>query len=252
MPEPTTTTTTQEPQQVQAAAPSAPAAKTVTMTEDELHALRRQWKEEAVKDRFKNQPDPAEIDRLRKERDQLASEKAQRDDAEKTELQKLVEARDAALAKAADAEAKAQERISQAQATVNAKLVESEVLRAIETLQKKGVIAQSVYSQDIVELTAKGLNVADGKVTGRDQYERPCTVEDYLTAWVAQPNRANYRPPAPAGTGTDPGGVPGEHKEPPKTTSQAWSRVLPGGRGRHKRPTGTQYGEAAQSPPAKV
>lgn len=218
----------QVPQAPQApAAPAAPAPKTVTMTEDELHALRAQWKQDAIKERFKNAPDPDEIAALRKERDELAAERAKRADAEKTEIEKLIAARDQALAAEKAAKAEADRKVAEAAGRYDEQFKRTEILRAVDLLKKKGVIAESVLADDVVELTSRNLAVADGKVTGKDQYERPQSVEDYLAAWVSQPARSNYRPPAPAGTGTEPGRAPGDAQQyqAPKTPEEAWSRL---------------------------
>jgi len=225
------------------------------MTEDELSAQRKAWQaeaaERAVKDRFKNQPDPAEYDRLTKEVAAYKAAQAKQAEAEATELQRANAARDTALAEAAKAKHDAEAAIAQTQARFDEKTKTTEILKAVTTLQAQKVIAQGVPAEDIAEIVGKYITVIDGKATGKDAYERVCSVEDFLKTWVAQPNRVNYRPPAPAGTGTDPGSAPGTVVQPPRNASEAWARVpgLSPGRG-HKRPTGTQNGEAV-NPPAK-
>lgn len=237
-------------------APVAPAApptpRTVTMTEDELGSQRKAWQaeaaERAVRDRFKNQPDPAEFDRLSKELATYKAAQAKQAEAEATELQKANAARDTALAEAAKAKQDAEQRIAETQARYDEKTKTTEILKAVTNLQAQKIIASGIPAEDIAEIVGKHIAVIDGKATGKDAYERVCTVEDFLKTWVAQPNRANYRPPAPAGTGTDPGQPPGTSKEPPKNAAEAWARV-PGLSGaRHKRPTGTQHGEALTPP----
>lgn len=200
---------TPQPPPVVPAAPVAPEPDKVTMTKAELETQRKAWQaeaaERAVRERFKNQPDPAEIEKLTKELATYKAAQAKQAEAEATELQKANQARDTALAEAAKARQEADARIAETQARYDEKTKTTEILKAVTNLQAQKVIASGIPAEDIAEIVGKHIAVVDGKATGKDAYERVCSVEDFLKTWVAQPNRANYRPPASAGMGTGPG-----------------------------------------------
>ncbi len=258
MPEPTQTVTA--PTDSAATPPAVPdtAPEIVTFTKQELEQARKVWEAEAkkvaIQERFKNSPTPEEIKALQRERDELLKAVKAKQDSEKTEVDKLREARDAALLSAETAKREAEKQIADTTARYDAERKVTEILRAVSELKTEGVFAAGVSAEHVATLTAGSISVIEGKMLGKDSYERPCSVKDYLKLWAAQPSQLYFRPPAPAGTGTEPGRAPGDaDKEPPRTASEAWSRVMPSvGRGRkHKPPTGTQYAEAASVPPDK-
>jgi hypothetical protein len=251
--EPTTTTTQDTTTTTTPAAPAAP--KTVTMTEAELEEAKRAWRAEGAQqgldDRFKNWLPPGEVKKLRDEAAAARADRDAKDEKEKTDLQRAQDATSAALNEKERIQRDADARVAQVTAQFDAERKRTAILGAVDSLKKRGVMAESVLAEDVAELTGKHLNVIEGKVVGKDQYERPCTVDDFLTAWVAQPIRANYRPPAPAGTGTAPGRAPGvEPVKPPENADDAWKMVesLHGPKRKSKRPTtGTMNSDAIPS-----
>lgn len=247
-----TTTTTQSPT-APTAQPAAPAApEVITFTPDKLEefkaSLRREGAQQGLDERFKNWLKPDEARALKAELDSFKKSKAEKDAVEQTATEKALAARDAALNEIDKIRREAEQRVVEATTRFDAERKTSAILTAVESLRKRGIIAESVLADDVAELTAKHLTVADGKVTGKDQYERPCSVEEFLTAWVAQPTRANYRPPAPAGTGNEPGRSPGAPTVKPIESPEEGYRRL-GGLKTRKPAQRQQPGQTGVVPP---